>query len=235
MHQTLYVTEEFNIIPIGPHRTRVLLRQRFPKGPILSSLLGIPGVEPLLQYLVRQWNYQIGLEDYSVMQGQAHNIDDLGAKNWYSTSTGDDLIVKFWKNTHSALKNDGMESEYLTRWDGTRLDANAAAAATPIRIKEPSHAASKYVAVEGKLQPHYLHSAPIADYPPVNHMDFNTLDTFVENLPERLSTAVQKIMPWLLGGCSSLAAGSYLHPPEMARASAESAEPLKQLLLQILQ
>ena len=75
-------SEEFNIVPIGPQRTRVLLRQRFPKGPILTTLLKIPGVRALLQYLV-PWNYQIGLEDYSVMQGQAHNIDDLGALNWY--------------------------------------------------------------------------------------------------------------------------------------------------------
>ena len=29
--------------------------------------------------LVRLWNYHIALEDYSVMQGQAHNIDDFGA------------------------------------------------------------------------------------------------------------------------------------------------------------
>uniref|UniRef100_A0A7S3WWM3 Uncharacterized protein n=2 Tax=Emiliania huxleyi TaxID=2903 RepID=A0A7S3WWM3_EMIHU len=72
-------SEEFNIVPLGPHRTRVLLRQRFPKGPILSTLLRVPGTAPVLQYLVRNWNYQIGLEDYCVMQGQAHNIDDFGA------------------------------------------------------------------------------------------------------------------------------------------------------------
>jgi len=113
-------SEEFNIIPLGPHRTRVLLRQRFPKGPILSTLLNVPGFSALLTYLVRScnpnpnpdpnpnpnpnpnpspdpdpnpnpspnpsqvrsWNYQIGVEDYSVMQGQAHNINDLGAPNY---------------------------------------------------------------------------------------------------------------------------------------------------------
>ena len=63
-------SEEFNIVPLGPHRTRVLLRQRFPKGPVLSALLNVPGIEWGLQYLVREWNYQIGLEDYCVMQGQ---------------------------------------------------------------------------------------------------------------------------------------------------------------------
>ena len=107
-------SEEFNIIPLGPHRTRVLLRQRFPKGPILSTLLNVPGFSALLTYLVRSWNpnpnpdpnpnpspspdpnpnpspnpsqvrswnYQIGVEDYSVMQGQAHNINDLGAPSY---------------------------------------------------------------------------------------------------------------------------------------------------------
>ena len=49
-------SEEFNIIPLGPHRTRVLLRQRFPKGPILSTMLGVPGFDALLTYLVRTWN-----------------------------------------------------------------------------------------------------------------------------------------------------------------------------------
>ena len=49
-------SEEFNIVPLGPHRTRVLLRQRFPKGPILSTLLNVPGFSALLTYLVRSCN-----------------------------------------------------------------------------------------------------------------------------------------------------------------------------------
>ena len=31
-------SEEFHIVPIAPHRTRVLLRQHFPKGPILEQV-----------------------------------------------------------------------------------------------------------------------------------------------------------------------------------------------------
>merc|ERR1719197_1685616 len=118
-------SEEFHIVPIGPQRTRVLLRQRIPKGPILSTLLKIPKSTELVQFLVRQWNYQIGLEDYSVMQGQAHNIDDLGAPNWKAASTGDDLIIKFWKSYQRALENDGFASEYFTRYDGSLLDEAA--------------------------------------------------------------------------------------------------------------
>ena len=60
--------EEFHIIPVAPGRTRVLLRQRFPKGPILSTLTALPGLFPAFDTLVKFWNYQIGLEDYSVMQ-----------------------------------------------------------------------------------------------------------------------------------------------------------------------
>jgi O-methyltransferase involved in polyketide biosynthesis len=118
-------SEEFNIVPIGPHRTRVLLRQRFPKGPILTTLLKIPGTRQALQFLVRNWNYQIGLEDYCVMQGQAHNIDDLGAPNWQATSTGDDLILRFWKWKQQALRGDSVGSEYYTRWDGSAIDPDA--------------------------------------------------------------------------------------------------------------
>ena len=69
--------EEFHIVPIAPKRTRVLLRQHLPKGPILTTVTGFPGVPKFLEVLVNNWNYHIGLEDYSVMQGQAHTIDDL--------------------------------------------------------------------------------------------------------------------------------------------------------------
>ena len=160
-------SEEFNIIPIGPHRTRVLLRQRFPKGPILSTLLKVPGSAALLQYLVRNWNYQIGLEDYCVMQGQAHNIDDLGSPNWRALGTGDDLIVKFWKWKRDALRQDGMSSEWFTRWDGSTLDPASLANVAPVGMQEPTHGAGR-AADPHEMREHYVTQAPLADYPPVN-------------------------------------------------------------------
>jgi len=172
-------SEEFNIVPLGPQRTRVLLRQRFPKGPILTTLLKVPGTAALLQYLVRQWNYQIGLEDYSVMQGQAHNIDDLGAVNWDGLSTGDDLIVKYWKWVFNARESDGVESEYYTRWDGSVVDATACQAQTPIPVATPSHASPEQRARpdgDHVVLPNYLQTAPIADYPPINHRGFVEAD-----------------------------------------------------------
>ena len=86
--------------------------------------------------------------------------------------TGDDLIVKFWKHTQTALRNDAVESEYLTRWDGSQIPADAAAAVSPIPVKVPSHAAANQVASEDKLRP-TMQAAPVADYPPINHMGFD--------------------------------------------------------------
>jgi len=154
-------SEEFNIVPIAPHRTRVLLRQRFPKGPILSTLLKVPGTAALLQYLVRNWNYQIALEDYSVMQGQAHNIDDFGAPNWRGLSNGDDLIVKFWQWKRRANRRDGIEREYFTRWDGSSVKAEDQRMATAAGQEAREDLAY--------IKESYVSTAPAAEYPPIHY------------------------------------------------------------------
>jgi len=89
--------EEFHIVPIGPQRSRVLLRQHLPRGPILSTVTGLPGVIPLLTLLVNNWNYHIALEDSNVMQGQASRIEDWGSPRMSLGGLGDDLIKRFWK------------------------------------------------------------------------------------------------------------------------------------------
>lgn len=104
-------SEEFHIVPIAPGQSRVILRQHLPKGPILTTALSIPFAEPFLQKLVRIWNYHIALEDYSVMQGQAHNVDDLGAPHLALGDLGDDLVAHFYKWKTSAEKNDGALRE----------------------------------------------------------------------------------------------------------------------------
>ena len=38
--------------------------------------------------------HTVALEDYSVMQGQAHNIEDLGADHILRPGLGDDLIAE---------------------------------------------------------------------------------------------------------------------------------------------
>lgn len=89
--------EEFHIVPIGPQRSRVLLRQHLPRGPILSTITGLPGVIPLLTLLVNNWNYHIALEDSNVMQGQASRIEDWGSPRMALGGLGDDLIKRFWQ------------------------------------------------------------------------------------------------------------------------------------------
>ena len=66
---------------------------------------------------MNNWNYHIGLEDYSVMQGQAHTIDDLGAPRINKAGKGDDLIYKFYNWYNKALENDGGQP-YFARWTG---------------------------------------------------------------------------------------------------------------------
>ena len=56
----------------------------------LTSALSIPGADFVLEKLVNLWNYHIALEDYSVMQGQAHNVDDLGANHLSVGDLGDE-------------------------------------------------------------------------------------------------------------------------------------------------
>jgi len=203
-------SEEFNIIPLGPHRTRVLLRQRFPKGPILSTMLGVPGFAALLTYLVRSWNYQIGVEDYSVMQGQAHNINDLGAPNYGQLGTGDDLIVKFWEWKREASSNDagGAEAvsaaavdgspEYFTRWDGSAVEMEAGVearllqearqgAGVHIASVDPAHAELDY------LRPHYTQQQPVAAYPPVNYQLEKLPARYLTEIPEKIMQVVPKL------------------------------------------
>lgn len=88
--------EEFHICPIAPQRTRVLLRQHLPRGPILTTLTNVPGVIPLLTFLVNNWNYHIALEDSNVMQGQANRIEDWGMPRMTVGGLGDDLIKRYW-------------------------------------------------------------------------------------------------------------------------------------------
>ena len=93
----------------------------------MSTALSIPFAEPLLKVLVNLWNYHIALEDYSVMQGQAHNIDDLGAPHLALGDLGDDLVAHFYKWKSAAEKNDGS-LPFFSKWDSKALVFKAATA-----------------------------------------------------------------------------------------------------------
>ncbi|KAJ8598145.1 hypothetical protein CTAYLR_007416 [Chrysophaeum taylorii] len=148
--------ESFDICPISPKRTRVFLRQYLPKGPILTSLLSIPGFEPALKALVNNWNYHIALEDYSVMVGQATTIDDRGAKRLERLGPGDDLIARFYAWRDEALtKGD----PYFHNWaggdgvppPGPKADEDEDASAAYFGLRETFHA-----------------NTPVTFYPPAN-------------------------------------------------------------------
>jgi len=113
--------EEFHIVPVAPQRTRVLLRQHLPRGPILSTVTGIPGLKPALTLLVNNWNYHIGLEDAGIMQGQASRIEDWGSPRLAVGGLGDDLIKRYWRwrsQAHEDLKEKGVESPYFVEFSG---------------------------------------------------------------------------------------------------------------------
>jgi len=175
-------SEEFHIVPIAPGRTRVLLRQNLPRGPILETFLRIPGSGPFLQELVRLWNYHIALEDYSVMQGQAHNVDDLGAPHLAIGALGDDLVQKFYRYKDSAVKNDGA-LPFFSKWRSTRRELEFQAATTEAEVAteqnfqivdDGERVDGKTVGTYGILKS-YRQETPYADFPPVNYMKYKPL------------------------------------------------------------
>ena len=74
-------------MPIAPDRTRVMLRQRFSKGPTLSALLQLPGASSVITWLVQNWNYQVAQKDYVAVLGRRGGAD----------AAASDLVQLFWK------------------------------------------------------------------------------------------------------------------------------------------
>jgi len=155
------------------------------------------------------------------MQGQAHNIDDFGAPNWQATSTGDDLIIRFWRWVRSALEADALtehaHAEYYQRFDGTRLDPQQLDALAPIPTQGLSHGSGEQARERPDMREHYLHAAPIADYPPINFKGYTTGQGAIDalaKLPERLPELLPSIAPsTVLGASAGLVVGA-----ELARA-----------------
>lgn len=108
--------EEFHIVPIAPQRTRVLLRQHLPRGPILSTVTSVPGMLTFLTLLVNNWNYHIALEDAGLMQGQASRIEDWGSPRLQVSGLGDDLIKRYWNWRNKAHDNLDQDTPYLSEF-----------------------------------------------------------------------------------------------------------------------
>jgi methyltransferase (TIGR00027 family) len=193
--------EEFHIVPIARGRTRVLLRQHLPRGPILDTALQIPGVPYGLKKLVQLWNYHISLEDYSVMQGQAHNIDDLGAPHLAVGDLGDDVVAKFYKWKDAAVKNDG-NLPYFSRWTSPKkghLDYNGASDVSQVAEKERFVVRDDRETVDGKMVGtfgvlrSYNQDQPHEVFPPVNYKKYSG----ILKLDQLIKRAVGQETRWL--------------------------------------
>ena len=210
--------EEFHIIPIAPHRTRVLLRQHLPRGPILSTITGIPGLKPALTLLVNNWNYHIGLEDACVMQGQANRIEDWGSPRLAVGGLGDDLIKRYWKwrsQAHENLKEKGITSPYFVEFNGEKPIA-AIPSGTSFgddpelvnSLREDSRQRNiPLVSDSGEIDSEtgaevgtwgilssYTQNTPAASFPPMNYKQYKSmlvLDDFVKGVFQKDSNSEQ--------------------------------------------
>ncbi|KAL3919976.1 MAG: hypothetical protein SGPRY_005427 [Prymnesium sp.] len=125
-----------------------------------------------------------------------------------------------WKR--DALADDGVQSEYFTKWDGSTISAESLRAAAPIPLNAPSHGCGR-LASEPAVSKEYLMHAPIADYPPINYKPYPLLygengivDTHVQalDITNELRKAGKKLppigLPASLGAAAGLAAGAGL-------------------------
>jgi len=99
-------TEQVHVVPIAPHRTRVLIRQHFKKESVLSALLQLPGALQLFTRLVRQSNYAVATRE--VEEGSLMDVIDV------PVGAADGAAAQFW--TWHARAVDAEGSPYFKRW-----------------------------------------------------------------------------------------------------------------------
>ena len=184
-------------MPIAPGRSRVLLRQHLPKGPILSTLTSLPGMLPFLTALVNNWNYHIALEDGAVMQGQSHLIEDLNAPRMQVGGLGDDLMSRYWdwrRKAHSStpsgnpwfgtLENKGKASIPTGTTYGDDQDVVEMARSYGRNIVDVDRSVG--------IKQDYLQQTPEAKYAPMNgegYINALVLDDLVKKLFQGLEPA----------------------------------------------
>mmetsp|Transcript_6855 Transcript_6855/g.14381 ORF Transcript_6855/g.14381 Transcript_6855/m.14381 type:complete len:459 (-) Transcript_6855:164-1540(-) len=198
--------EEFHIIPVAPQRTRVLLRQHLPRGPILSTITGIPGLIPLLTLLVNNWNYHIALEDACVMVGQSNRIEDWGSPRMRIGGLGDDLIKSFWNwraQAHENLAKEGKVSPYFVNFEENG-SSDPVAVGIPSgtsfgdelslvsKVREDSQFRNSPLIVDNQevnpktgnpigtwgIKQAYLQDQPPANFPPINYKQYADMLVF---------------------------------------------------------
>uniref|UniRef100_A0A7S3B1H0 Rieske domain-containing protein n=2 Tax=Haptolina ericina TaxID=156174 RepID=A0A7S3B1H0_9EUKA len=144
--------EEFHVVPVAPERTRVMLRQRFPKGAVLSTLLQLPGSEPMLTFLVRNRNYQLAVEDLM--------SESTGCRPQAEAS--DDLVTRFREWARTAQQGEGTQA-FFSGWDQGRSQSKFGPQT------DDSSAANKGT---WGLKRSYVQDQPPADYAPMNYAPY---------------------------------------------------------------
>ena len=126
-------------------------------------------------------NNHIALEDYSVMQGQAHNVDDLGAPHLALGDLGDDLVAHFYRWKASAEGND-RALPFFSKRDGNAMNFKATATgdemsqhATFSVVDDRERADENQVGTYGILKL-YTQQTPTDLYPPVNYQMYKPMD-----------------------------------------------------------
>ena len=185
--------EEFHVSPVAPHRSRVLLRQHLPKGPILSTLSSIPFMIPLLTLLVNNWNYHIALEDSCVMLGQASRIEDWNSPRLKMGGLGDDLIKQFWQWRTKAHELDGTPyfSNFTHHFQGsipTSIASGTSFGDDPKVVAAIRKQNAPLVANNDDINPatgnavgaygikqDFLQNTPAANFPPINYKQYASM------------------------------------------------------------
>jgi hypothetical protein len=136
--------EEVHVVPIGPQRSRVLLRQRLPTegNPVLAALLQVPGALALLTVLVQNWNFQVAIQDAQQQQQQQQQ-----------------------KQSSSTAAADAAEP-YFSRWSGEVTSEFGMTSAFGQQQQD-----SDLVGTYG-LKRSYIRDTPKAEYPPLLRSEY---------------------------------------------------------------
>jgi len=142
-------SEEVHVMPVAQQRTRVMLRQRFPKGAVQSALLQLPGAESLLTFLLRNRNYQLAVEDFKASTAQPRSAAGSGS------------VARFCEWAREAQEREGQL--FFSRWDGQSSDPRVGA--------QTDDSSAANVGTWG-LKRSYVQERPPADYAPMNYVPF---------------------------------------------------------------
>jgi len=139
--------EGVHVVPIAPGRTRVLLRQHLPLGPLLAQMMRVPAAQALLTSLVQGWNQQAAYMSASRIE----SVADSAA----SKERGEVARFAAW-----TAKAGGGRAPYFRRWDST------SGPAAELGQQMDDDAAGTNSGTYG-LKKSYVQNNPTAEYAPM--------------------------------------------------------------------